>query len=69
MQNEKFLEFLKNKNISKYRLAKRLKVTWQTVHNWTIGRNNPSAYHIREMSKILGVSAEEILNIFEGEQE
>lgn len=65
-KNRKFQKFLIEQSLTKYRLAQKLGVSWQTIYNWELGRNQPSAQHILAMSRILGVSAEDILKIFEG---
>ena len=64
-QNKKFLKLLIDQNLSKTQLSQKLNVSWQTVYYWSIGRNKPSAQKALELSKILGLSVEQILQMFE----
>jgi len=42
----------KTTGITKYKLAKELNVSWQTVQNWYLGKNQP---HQREQNKIIEI--------------
>jgi DNA-binding transcriptional regulator YiaG len=42
----------KSTGITKYKLAKELNVSWQTIQNWYLGKNEP---HVREQKKIIEI--------------
>ena len=63
-KNKEFLKLLIDKEISKTELAEKIGVTWQTVYNWSIGRNKPSMEKTIKMAEVLGVSSEYIYKIF-----
>jgi transcriptional regulator with XRE-family HTH domain len=59
----KLRELRERRGLSQSELAKSLKVTRNAISNWEAGANHPSAQHIRQIAKILGVQTD----VLEGE--
>ena len=63
-RNKEFLKLLIDKDMSKAELARGLGVSWQTVYNWSIGRNKPNAEIVNKVAESLGVSTDYIDKLF-----
>lgn len=61
-----FKELLKEKSISQKELANKLNVSPQLITSWTKGRCQPQLDKLTNLSEILQVSIEDILNTFIG---
>lgn len=48
-------------NINKYEIAQKLGVSHQAVYKWFNGKSFPSTKNLIKLSKILGVSIEEVI--------
>lgn len=64
IKREKLSQLLKQKDMSAYVLAKALEYKPQTVYNWLYGHGTPTPAVMLKMVKVLGISAQEILEIF-----
>lgn len=60
-----FKELLKKRGMTQEQLAKKLKVTQQTVSAWCSGATAPGRKIWSKVSKALNVSVEQLLNCFE----
>lgn len=63
-QREKLARILEQKGMSAYALAKAVGYKPQTAYNWVYGCGTPTPAVMLKMTKVLGVSAQEILEIF-----
>lgn len=64
-RRKKLYELLRKKNLSAFKLAKELGYSNETtVYKWLYGKGSPNALTMLRLTVILGVSAEEILEIF-----
>ena len=63
-QRKKLIQVLEQKGMSAYALAKAIGYKPQTVYNWIYGHGTPTPAVMLKMTKIFGVSAQEILEIF-----
>lgn len=63
-QREKLARLLELKGMSAYALAKAIGYKPQTVYNWVYGHGTPTPALMLKMTEILGVSAQEMLEIF-----
>lgn len=63
-KREKMAKVLSDKNMSAYALAKALRFKPQTVYNWLYGMGTPNPMVMLDIIKILGVTAQEVLEIF-----
>lgn len=59
--SEKILELRKSKRLSQEQLAEMLNVTRQSVSKWESGKSLPEIDKIVELSKVFGVSTDELL--------
>ena len=62
---ERLNKILEEFKISRYRMAKDLKVSQQTVANWCNGINEPKAKQIVIICKYLDVSSDYLLGLTE----
>ena len=60
--NEKLVELRKKAGLSQESLGEKLNVTRQTVSKWELGQTTPGMDMLSEMSKIFGVSVDELIN-------
>ena len=60
--NEKLINLRKQKGLSQEELGYKLEVTRQTVSKWELGETTPEMSKLIEMSKIFGVSLDELTN-------
>ncbi|MDE7373430.1 MAG: helix-turn-helix domain-containing protein [Clostridia bacterium] len=60
---EKLNKILEEYKISRYRMAKDLKVSQQTVANWCYGLSEPKAKQIVIICKYLDVSSDYLLGL------
>ena len=67
IKREKLSQLLEQKGMSAYALAKALEYKPQTVYNWLYGHGTPTPAVMLKMVKVLGISAQEILEIFADE--
>ena len=44
---------LRSLGVTKWRIAKELRVSWQTVHCWERGLFQPNATHQRELTELI----------------
>ncbi|MBQ3221159.1 MAG: helix-turn-helix transcriptional regulator [Clostridia bacterium] len=63
-RREKFVQILEQKGMSAYALAKVIGYKPQTVYNWVYGHGTPTPVVMLDLVEILGVSAQEILEMF-----
>ncbi|MBQ7912941.1 MAG: helix-turn-helix transcriptional regulator [Clostridia bacterium] len=63
-QRERLARLLEQKEMSAYALAKAIGYKPQTVYNWVYGHGTPTPAVMLKMTKIFGVSAQKILEIF-----
>ena len=68
-RRKKLIDILEKKAMSGYALARAVGYQPQTVYNWIYGSGTPSPEAMLKMTKILNVSAEEILKIFAEKEE
>lgn len=61
----KFKDLLKKKGMTQEQLAKKLKVSQQTISQWCVGATAPGRKLWSKVAKALGVSVEQLLNCFE----
>jgi len=47
------------------RVARELKVTRMTIYLWESGKTMPNASHLRRLSKLYGISMDELLEVLE----
>ncbi len=66
--NEKFIELRKEKKLSQARLAEKLYVPISTIRNWERKKSIPSIGDMKKIAKILSVSEQIIVTIFEPEK-
>ena len=59
---KKIADFRKAKDLTQLELADKLQVSYQAVSNWERGNSMPDISNLVELSKILAVSIEEILD-------
>lgn len=68
-----FAKFLKERrrilNLTQEELALRLNVSKSAVNKWESGKGVPDRFNMKQLSKELGVSLNEIYRICEGEDE
>ena len=55
-------ECRKQKNLSQLQLAEKLRITDKAVSKWERGISKPSSSIMLELSQILGISVNELLN-------
>ena len=67
-QRKRLARILEQKGMSAYALAKVVGYKPQTVYNWVYGHGTPTPAVMLKMIKILGISAQEILEIFTEEE-
>jgi len=60
--NEKLIELRKKAGLSQEALGEKLNVTRQTVSKWELGQTAPGMDMLSEMSKIFGISVDELIN-------
>ena len=65
MENMTFKELLKKSGMTQEQLAKKLKLTQQTISQWCNGATAPQRKIWSDVSKALGVSIEQLLKCFE----
>lgn len=58
----KIYELRKNANLSQEQLSQKLNVTRQTISNWELGQTTPDIIQAKELSKIFGISLDELTN-------
>lgn len=58
----KIIKLRKKEKLSQEILADKIGVTRQTISNWELNITKPDAGHIRKMSKIFGISIDELLD-------
>jgi len=63
MFSERLRKTLSDLSISRYKLAKDLNISQQTVANWYHGENEPKATQIAILCNYLDVSADYLLGI------
>ncbi len=56
-------EIMKSKKITQRDLAKKMKLSQAIVSNWCTGYRKPSLKHLPTLSKLLGISMKELVNI------
>lgn len=56
-------QLLKENKITKYRLAKDLQCSKQTICNWADGISEPKITYIRELAKYFDVSADYLIGL------
>lgn len=59
---KKLIELRKKENITQEQLAKKLKVTRQTISNWESDITSPDINQASELSKVFKVSINDLLN-------
>lgn len=64
--NENLIELRKKQGISQEELGDKLNVTRQTVSKWELGLTKPDIDKLAEMSKIFGVTVDELINENQG---
>lgn len=60
-----FKELLKMRGLTQEQLAKKLKVSQQTISQWCVGATAPGRKLWSKVAKTLSVSVEQLLNCFE----
>ena len=60
--SEKLIQLRKEKLLSQEELGEKLNVTRQTVSKWELGQTTPDMEKLVEMSKLFGVSLDELTN-------
>lgn len=60
--NEKLIELRKQKGLSQEELGYKLNVTRQTISKWELGQTTPEMDKLVELSKIFGVTIDELTN-------
>lgn len=60
--NEKLIEFRKKEGLSQEELGYKLNVTRQTISKWELGQTTPEMDKLVELSKIFGVTVDELTN-------
>ena len=60
-----FKELLKKRGMTQDQLAKKLKVSQQTISQWCIGATAPGRKSWSKVAKTLNISVEQLLNCFE----
>ena len=58
----KIIKLRKREKLSQEVLADKIGVTRQTISNWELNITKPDAEHIKKMSKIFGISIDELLD-------
>lgn len=64
---ERISALLKRPGWSKNKLARKIGVRWQTVHEWTTGESKPRQENLERIAKEMPVTLEELLGIAEGQ--
>lgn len=59
-----FRDLLKKRGLTQDQLAKKLKVSQQTISQWCIGATAPGRKRWSKVAKTLGVSVEQLLDCF-----
>lgn len=52
---------MKERKVTTYSLAKATQIPKSTIHNYTIGRDNPKSAHIKTLKDFFKVSTDELL--------
>ena len=60
--NEKLIKLRKEKGLSQEELGYKLNVTRQTVSKWELGQTTPEMDKLLELSKMFGISVDELLD-------
>jgi plasmid maintenance system antidote protein VapI len=68
-KRKKFDLLLREREITAPKLAKDLGVTGQAVYGWVWGRGTPTPRNMIRLTKILNISAEEVLELFAENEE
>lgn len=63
-KRKELLKLLVDKGITQVELAQRIGVSFQSLNYWISGKRNPSLKSIEHLSKELGMSTDEIINLF-----
>lgn len=56
-------QIMKSKNIKQSELAKELGVSQETISDWCTGYRKPRIKYLPKLTKMLGISMEELVNI------
>ncbi len=60
---KRLADFRKKNNLSQEELASKLKVSRQSISNWESGDASPSIDYIIDLSKLYGVSIDDLMNV------
>lgn len=60
--NEKLIELRKQQGLSQDELGNKINVSRQSISKWESGQANPEIENVKELSKVLNVSVEYLLN-------
>ena len=56
------LKLRKEKHLSQEQLAEKINVTRQTISNWELGETSPNPTQLKQLSKVLNVSIDDLLD-------
>lgn len=59
---ENILKLRKDNNLSQEKLAEKVAVTRQTISNWELSETSPNPNQLKQLSKVLNVSIDELLD-------
>ena len=62
MLGENIYKLRKLKELSQEELAEVIGVSRQTISNWELGETSPNPEQLKLLSKVLGVSVDELIN-------
>lgn len=68
MESKRLKDLRNKKNFSQDNISEKLHIAIETYRNWELGRTMPSVEDMKNLAKILEVTEEEIISIFEPEK-